>query len=408
MTNGIEADDAADDLPQDFGARLRALRLARGIGLGQFAHLLHYSKGHVSRIENGIRAPTVQFARQCDAELEAEGILAALVPLPTPGREPLLNALSLLPTQRFTKTGYDSAAVEKQLEQHLEIFGAVRELGQIAPPSTILPMVTAQAQALRALLSGSGDKPPIAVATLAARVAEYAGWMAQESGDDRKAVWWTDCAVEVASAAGDGHVASYALLRRGLIALYRGDAADTVALAREAQSRIGTPRRILGLAAQREAQGHALAGDHDACMRALERAREFLARASDDQPPGPVIGTTHVLDPVGVVTGWCLYDLGRPRASSEIFAREIPRILPGAIRLRTRFGARQALACAAAGELEQACSLTRAVVADAICIDSATIRSDIGRLARTLRRWHSHPAVRALEPALCLALHPAR
>jgi hypothetical protein len=302
----------------------------------------------------------------------------------------------------------DSAGIDDQLSRHLEIFAAIRELGQIASPATVLPMATAQAQVLREMAVRSGGRPPLRLATLAARVAEYTGWMAQEAGSDHKAVWWTNEAVEVAVAAGDDYVASYALVRRGLIALYRGDAAATIALAREAQSKRGVPHRVLGLAAQREAQGHALAGDYDACMRAINRARDHLANASTDQPPGPTIGTAHGSDPVGVVTGWCLYDLGRPRAALEILDREVPRIPPGAVRARTRFGARRALSCAASGELDQACALTRAIVADAARIDSATIRSDLGRLAMCLRRWHGHAEVRALEPALSLALHRSR
>ncbi|MGW0763168.1 hypothetical protein ACWD1Y_43060 [Streptomyces sp. NPDC002814] len=46
------------------------------------------------------------------------------------------------------------------------------------------------------------------------------------------------------------------------------------------------------MAAQREAQGHALAGDLHACLHALERARTLLAR-QDGGSEEPVNGTMH-------------------------------------------------------------------------------------------------------------------
>ena len=293
----------------------------------------------------------------------------------------------------------------EQLRHHRRLFDSARALGQVAPPSAVLPMLVGQAQALRSLSRQVHGRESAEVALLASRTAEFAGWMAQEAGDVEAAEWWTGKAVEAATAAGDDYMASYALVRRALISLYRGDAATTVALARQAQARPDIPARILGLAAQREAQGHALAGDYDACLHALDRAGRLLRDGRTDQPDGPVIGTSHVSDPVAIVTGWCLYDLGRPVAATEVLDREIERIPVAATRAKTRFGARRALAHAAAGELEHACALARPILGQFPQVGSATILTDVRKLAVTLRRWSSHPAVRELEPALTAALH---
>jgi hypothetical protein len=293
----------------------------------------------------------------------------------------------------------------EQLHHHRRLFEAARGLGQVAAPTTMLPMLVGQAQALRALTTGASGRTRTDLALLSARTAEFAGWMAQEAGDVVTAAWWTDKAVQVATAAGDPHTASYAMVRRALITLYQNDGAATVELARRAQSTPGTPRRILGLAAQREAQGHAVAGDYDACMRALDVAARQLAAAQAEAQDGPVIGTSHVPDPVAVVTGWCLYDLGRPAEAAVVLDHEVGRIPSTAIRARTRFGVRQALAHAASGELDRSCELARTVLDDASTVDSATIRADVRRLATTLRRWESHAAVRALEPALTAVLY---
>jgi transcriptional regulator with XRE-family HTH domain len=428
--------------PEAFGPRLRALRNTKGLSLSEFARRIYYSKGYLSRVETGASTPSAEFARRCDVELEADGALVALVPSAAPdaapdtAREPADDyddgtwivtmapdgSTSFVPLGRremllggaVVVAGLAGAnrlawppaqAAGENLMYHRQLLEAARGLGQVAAPQTVLPMVVGQAQALRALSRGVQGGDAFDVATLFARTAEFAGWMAQESGDDNAATWWTGKAVQIAAAAGDRHTAAYALVRRALITMYQGDAPATIGLARQAQSATGTPMRILGLAAQREAQGHALAGDYDECMRALERANQHLQAARGDEMAGPVIGTSHISDPVSVVTGWCLYDLSRPREAAEILDREISHIPISAVRARLRFGIRQALAHAAAGDLDRACELAQSMIGQTSLVGSATILADVRRLAATLRRWSSHPAVRALEPAFTAALY---
>lgn len=66
--------------PAVFGAELRRLRIRAGLTLSQFAAAVHYSKSQLSKIENGLRRPTPEFARLCDAVLGTGGTLARLVP----------------------------------------------------------------------------------------------------------------------------------------------------------------------------------------------------------------------------------------------------------------------------------------------------------------------------------------
>jgi transcriptional regulator with XRE-family HTH domain len=60
-----------------FGDVLRRLRAEREITLGQFALLIHYNKGYLSRVESGKQAPSETLARQCDNALNARGELIA-------------------------------------------------------------------------------------------------------------------------------------------------------------------------------------------------------------------------------------------------------------------------------------------------------------------------------------------
>ncbi|MGH3927217.1 MAG: hypothetical protein ACRDTT_30850, partial [Pseudonocardiaceae bacterium] len=193
---------------------------------------------------------------------------------------------------------------------------------------------------------------------------------------------------------GDPELAAYALVRRALVSLYADDALQTITLARRAQEDRAAGNRVRGLAAQREAQGHALAGAFSDCQRALERANTLLDSATTG--PGPVLGSSIVSNPVSLSTAWCLYDLGRPAQTADLLDRELRTVEPSARRFHARWGARRALAYAASGEIDHACTLSHDLLRDLAGTDSATVRCDVRALARTLARWLSHPPVRQL------------
>ncbi|MBB2911711.1 WD40 repeat protein/transcriptional regulator with XRE-family HTH domain [Streptosporangium becharense] len=61
------------------GARLRRLRLERGLSLNELSRLTHYSKGYLSKIETDEKTLTPGVAHRCDEALETGGELAELV-----------------------------------------------------------------------------------------------------------------------------------------------------------------------------------------------------------------------------------------------------------------------------------------------------------------------------------------
>ncbi|WP_026402985.1 helix-turn-helix domain-containing protein [Actinomadura rifamycini] len=419
-----------------FGAELRRRRLAAGLSLAELGGLLHYSKGHLSKVEHGTKRPSPDLARMSDAELGADGALIALaarpprggrlaeraaddevwlmnLPLGGEGRFHPMNRREALAVASTSVLGFglgarglaETAAEPAALDGFRALLTQFRNLGQTASPGAVLPAVIAQTHVLRDLAVRAPARTRDDLLVLAARFAEFAGWMAQESGDDEAALWWTAKAVETAAAGGDRDLAAYAFVRRALVTLYRDDAAQTVELAHRARTARGVPARIRGLAAQREAQGHALAGDGAACMRGLDRARGLLAADSGEAAAG--LGSRNLPDPVAMVTGWCLFELGRPRDAAAILDAEVARIPPEALRSRARFGVRRALAHAAAGEIDHACALTAPLLPVADTVGSATIATDLRRLARTLGRRRDHAPVRELYPALTASLRPA-
>ncbi|UQX02993.1 helix-turn-helix transcriptional regulator [Streptomyces sp. RerS4] len=412
------------------GPELRRLRHQAGYTLTELSLAVNYSKGYLSKVERGKVKPSPDLVRRVDTFLRAKGALRRLVE-PSPrnrtaavranddagpvdrrweldpaellavGVDTLIGTVLKRPGHATSSGGTALLdALTTQLEQS-------RALGQCCDPATLLPVLEAQTRSVVALLSTGAPRDRLPLLVLASRFAEFAGWMAQEAGMVRAALSWTADAVLLAQAGEDPHLASYALVRRALVTLYDGDSSGTIGLAAQAQTDGRLPPRIRGLAAQREAQGHALAGDELACMRALERARRSLAAAEGDAGPGPVIGTTNLADPAAMVTGWCLYDLGSPREAAQVLDRECHRIPENALRTRTRYGFRRALAHAAAGEVEHSCAIAQGLLDMSVATPSATVRSDIRRLSDELGRYRVNRAVRELQPALAWALKPA-
>ncbi|WP_433360078.1 helix-turn-helix domain-containing protein [Actinoplanes sp. CA-142083] len=412
--------------PLTFGAELRRRRLAAGRSLAGLAAEVHYSKSHLSRVESGAKPPSAGLARQCDTVLEARGALIAL--LASPGRDPEgvipRHAdhwrLTMAPDGggEFVATAGDAGAtvltkwarnsrradVAGTVESFDRMFRELRVLGQNAAPSAMVPLLIGHIHVLRAQALSAPARSRGRVLLTAARYAEYTGWMCQEAGDEHSALWWTGTAAEWAEAAGDRDLGPYALVRQALVSLYRGDAVSTVEQARAAQQ-ADCSARVRGLAAQREAQGLALAGDHDGCRRALDHAAVLLT-ASGDAPE--TIGSWTVEDPVALARGWCLYDLGRPAAAAEVIRGELKRIPLRATRARARFGAWLALAYAEAGAVDEACAAADPVLATLPIVDSATVRNDVRDLSRVLTRRHRNSRAREFLPRLSAALNERR
>ncbi|MBP2326710.1 transcriptional regulator with XRE-family HTH domain [Kibdelosporangium banguiense] len=80
-----------------FGGELRRWRAKRELSLAGLARLVHYSKGYLSKIENGDKRVTLDLARRCDEVLDAGGQLSALVPAP-PDRPDVAIPEQVLPS----------------------------------------------------------------------------------------------------------------------------------------------------------------------------------------------------------------------------------------------------------------------------------------------------------------------
>ncbi|MFE2154257.1 tetratricopeptide repeat protein [Streptomyces lavendulae] len=67
---------------------MRTLRLERGWSLSRLSEMVHYSKGYLSRVENGTRVPSLELARLCDDTMGTDGELAQLLTTTGPPEAP--------------------------------------------------------------------------------------------------------------------------------------------------------------------------------------------------------------------------------------------------------------------------------------------------------------------------------
>ncbi|MCE6993311.1 helix-turn-helix domain-containing protein [Saccharothrix sp. S26] len=393
-----------------FGELLRERRVAAGLSIGQLAKRVHYSKGYLSKIENDLKLPHETMARLCDNVLDAGGSLieaaraareqvverAAEAGLTLDRRQVLVAGTVL---GMALAGGPRPAPDERVVAGMRTSFEHLRSLGMQTSPVVVLEPLVALLRTVHALALENPEPVRGRLLLLAARIAEYTGWMNQELGDEERALSWTRHASELARAGGDREIVSYAFVREAGLALYRQDADATIELARQAQAIDRASRRTRGLASRREAQGHALRGDRDAFDRALDRAAHLLDEPTADSEAYPVLGTT-APDPAELARGWSLCDLGRTAESATVLDRELSRLPATSRRSRARFGARRSLALALAGEVDQSCVTLAGTLDDVAHVDSATVRADLRELSRTLGRWHNHGAVREVYPEL--------
>ncbi|GIG68103.1 helix-turn-helix domain-containing protein [Phytomonospora endophytica] len=395
-----------------FGAELRWRRLLADISLAELARRIHYTKGHLSKVENGIRQPTPELARLADVALEADGRLVALLAPGRPDRPDEGTARTGLtvdtaeiaagltfPTRRPT----GPAESEDITAEFTALLDRLRRVGRRSGPATVLPLLDGHLRALTGLIKAVDLPERDGLVWIAGRFAEYTGWMAQEAGDDAAALAWTRRAVALAQASDDREMAAHALVREALIALYRGDPARTVELARNASALAEGMPRVRASALARQAQGHALAGDEHAYRELMAQAGDAYAEAAEIGPSP--LGSAVLSRPEKLAAGWSLYDLGRPGEGAEALRAGLATIPPGERRTHARYGIRRALQLAVAGDVQEACASSEELVADIRAVDSATIRHDLRRLIATFGRHRGRRRVRPVLAELRLVLH---
>ncbi|WP_235445255.1 helix-turn-helix domain-containing protein [Streptomyces sioyaensis] len=102
-----------------FGAELRRRRIEAGLSLGKLATLICFSKGHLSKIERGVKAPSHDLAQLCDSALNAGGQLSGLISAPerSVDEAPLTDVDVAVPWTLRMQAGGESASWHSTLRR---------------------------------------------------------------------------------------------------------------------------------------------------------------------------------------------------------------------------------------------------------------------------------------------------
>jgi len=180
-------------------------------------------------------------------------------------------------------------------------------------PRYALAGVRGQLGLIEALLRTARPPARHQVLQLAARYAESAAWLHEDSGDLPGARYWTGRSMEWALETGERLMMSWVLYRRGEHAAADGDPAAVAGLAGAARREGGDlPGPMLAAIFQQEAHAHALDGAEVPCLAALDQALERAA--SPDDPGDASGGHGSFCTPayVEMQRGRCWLRLGRP------------------------------------------------------------------------------------------------
>lgn len=265
-------------------------------------------------------------------------------------------------------------------------------LDNIAGPSYLIAAATSQLGQLEELAERGAPE----VARLAARYAEFVGWLLQDSGDPRRALDATTRAVEYAQLAGDSELATYSIMRRSNILSGLGKHQLAAAAARIALADASTGFPSLIPVCLRQ---HALAGsglrDETSCRDSIERALSVANDARSDEL-SPYCTASYL----EMEAALCLLTLRRPIEAERACARALADWPQALIRDRNLCQARHAVALLEVREIDHACHTAMEAVEGVRSAPSGRTIHLLRTVVTRLQPYSRNTDVKALTSAL--------
>ncbi|HLI38271.1 MAG TPA: hypothetical protein VKV80_13170 [Streptosporangiaceae bacterium] len=391
----------------DFGDALARWMQVRHVGVRELARISRYSAGYIARLRNSFERPSPECGAELDEVLGAGGELAALATgrRTAPDKDALAPAM--LPPRLITVTGADDVSPVEHLRRFRDL---ISDHDSLFGPRALIPVVCNHLALIRQIRHGRAGSTARDLLILQAQYAETLAWQYQDCAEFRSAQYWLDRALEWAHMAHDMQWAAFVLARKSQLAGDMHDPVAAVGLA-EAAARLtpGGGARLRAAVAAYEAHGYALAGNPNACQRALEDAAQIAASPEGD----PAAPWAAWLTPayVEMARARCLDALGDHEDAVTLFEHAIGGIPATLRRERGVHLARQAVACLGAGDPAGASDAGVRAARIAGITQSGRIITELRRLGHAMRRrWPSHSATNEVHRVLASLLvpgHPA-
>jgi len=394
-----------------FGSEVRRLRITAGKSLDRLGAEVYLSRSQLGKIEQGGARGSYQLALSLDTALGAHGRLTRLFLEECARVGPVAPDTDILARGGPVPSGARGPDPADRAAMATARLQALRVRSHQAGPQSIVHELADGVAELHRLAGGAAPDAANPVWPVILRYAELLGWTTQELGHDAVALRWTRAMADWARRLGDTDALGYALIRQSQRARRRGEAEAAVILARRAGDMGGISPRLAQLAAQREAQACALAGDEPAYRKAIDGYHALVAAPPQTEheaarlpwwgpAPDPAFERSRLLEAT------CLVDLADFRAATTLFDQGMTHL--GAVRTGyARLAIRHAIACAHVGEPEHACQIMLGALPTVARQGSASLRGDLKLLSRVLNRYRRSPAVRALLPDLTTAARAA-
>jgi transcriptional regulator with XRE-family HTH domain len=126
-------------------------------------------------------------------------------------------------------------------------------------PRYLIPTVQSQMPLIEQLCQSARGSEREAILSIAARYAEFCGWLYQDSGRTDYATFWTEQALDYAHELGEANLIAYILYRKSNIVTEAGSPGHGLGLASAAlKTAKSLPPRIRAVSLRQQARAHAL------------------------------------------------------------------------------------------------------------------------------------------------------
>lgn len=395
---------------ESLGSRIRAARVERGLSMGELARLAHITTAYVSYLEHDRRVPGSAVLRSLSQALGVE--------LPTPQEQPYAEPAPTSDDALVLVRQPDGSVILVQMDRRAFLATASLAAGATAiplPDRLTSEVVKAMGDRLTWHMAAGRSSNPQTVArlvnadlptvvdaaasapkalrdrtyVLAARYAEYLGWMQQEAGDFDAAMRSTAYASDLAQVAGWRPMVAYATIRRSRLWQYRrpGYAAELASTVYARPGRL-TPG-LVAMGAAQAAEAYARDGQDTPSRRALDTASRALGRVrpGDEPPIGPDVLARDTELTVGLWIARCDLALGRAENAIGPIAKLVTTLEVNGQRTWALNGGQLAAAYARAGATDEAVHTAHRTLAASAQCASATGARELQALRPALQPW---------------------
>jgi len=264
----------------------------------------------------------------------------------------------------------------------------------LAGPGFVLPAADLQLRQLEELAQHGVPE----VGVLAARYAEFTGWLLQDSGDDLGALRHTDRAVELAEASSDAPLTAYNLMRKSsvLTSLREWQRARSVAQKAVALAEQVAPG-LLPVCLRQYALTQSYLRDEREAKPALQRALDLTKPTVGDSADLSAYCTTSY---VQMEAALCLLALGNPAAAAAACVEALEYWPAELVRDESLCLTRLAVARCQLRQIEEACEAAQRAVERVKVAPSARAIHMLRLTAHKLQPFKGTPSVRELTQAL--------